>query len=325
MADVAAVPGPVDPADLRSFHALAAADADLSAGVRDRHAITDQLENAESTEPTLIAEPAENNETIDPAEPTDRIDPADPMLRMEPAEPMLRIDPADPIDKIEPAGPLVRADCHELIDRDPRWLRRIPAFSHLNRSAWSRQERVLARTAPRPAARVRRAHGCRSAGGISGGLRRRVSDLAVLMSRPGRNHRGRSKVRTGMAAGHKITITPSTQHVEVSIGGERLAESDRPVLLDETGLPTRYYLPAEDVRGELLRPTESVTTCPFKGQAAYWSVEVGGNVHDDVVWSYRNPIPGAEGIADLMCFYNERVELTINGAHLPSPKTMFSR
>jgi hypothetical protein len=92
--------------------------------------MTDQLENAESTEPTLIAEPAENNETIDPAEPTDRIDPADPMLRMEPAEPMLRIDPADPIDKIEPAGPLVRADCHELIDRDPRWLRRIPAFSH---------------------------------------------------------------------------------------------------------------------------------------------------------------------------------------------------
>jgi len=92
-----------------------------------------------------------------------------------------------------------------------------------------------------------------------------------------------------------------------------VAESDRPVLLDETGLPTRYYLPRDDVRTELLRPTDRVTTCPFKGQASYWSVEVDGKVHDDVVWSYESPIDGAEGITGLMCFYNERVELTVAG------------
>jgi uncharacterized protein (DUF427 family) len=116
-----------------------------------------------------------------------------------------------------------------------------------------------------------------------------------------------------MASGHQITITPSRQHLEVTLGGEKLAVSDRPVLLDETGLPTRYYLPPEDVRTELLRPTSHQTTCPFKGQASYWSVVLGDEVHDDIVWSYQQPIPQAAGIAGLMCFYTERVELTVDG------------
>lgn len=97
------------------------------------------------------------------------------------------------------------------------------------------------------------------------------------------------------------------------LGGEKLAVSDRPVLLDETGLPTRYYVPQEDVRTELLRPTSHQTTCPFKGQASYWSVVLGDEVYDDIVWSYQTPIPQAAGIAGLMCFYTERVELTIDG------------
>src|SRR5437879_3568673 len=120
-----------------------------------------------------------------------------------------------------------------------------------------------------------------------------------------------------MARAHEITISPSQLHVEVAVGGVKVAESDRPVLLDETGLPTRYYLPREDVRTELLRPTSRETTCPFKGQASYWSVEVGGEVHDDLVWSYESPIPDAEGIAGLMSFYNERVELTVDGERQP--------
>jgi uncharacterized protein (DUF427 family) len=121
-----------------------------------------------------------------------------------------------------------------------------------------------------------------------------------------------------MASGHQITITPSQLHIEVSLGGEKLAESDRAVLLDETGLPTRYYFPRQDVRTELLRPTDSQTTCPFKGQASYWSAEVGGEVHKDLVWSYETPIPQAEGIAGLMCFYTERVELTVEGQRQPA-------
>jgi uncharacterized protein (DUF427 family) len=121
-----------------------------------------------------------------------------------------------------------------------------------------------------------------------------------------------------MATGHKITITPAELHVEVSLGGQKLAESDRPVLLDETGLPTRYYLPREDVRTDLLRPTDTATTCPYKGEASYWSAQVGGETYDDVVWSYETPIPQAEGITGLMCFYPERVELTVSGERQPS-------
>jgi uncharacterized protein (DUF427 family) len=114
-----------------------------------------------------------------------------------------------------------------------------------------------------------------------------------------------------MATGHTITITPAALHVEISLNGEKLAESDRPVLLDETGLPTRYYLPREDVRTDLLRPTSTQTTCPFKGDASYWSAEVDGEVHDDLVWSYESPIPQAEGITGLMCFYPDRVKMTV--------------
>jgi uncharacterized protein (DUF427 family) len=116
-----------------------------------------------------------------------------------------------------------------------------------------------------------------------------------------------------MASGHKITITPAQVHVEVTVGGERLAESDRPVLLDETGMPTRYYLPRQDVRTDLLKPTDHATTCPFKGQASYWSAQVGGQTYENLVWSYEEPIPQAEGITGLMCFYPDQVELTVDG------------
>jgi uncharacterized protein (DUF427 family) len=118
-----------------------------------------------------------------------------------------------------------------------------------------------------------------------------------------------------MATGHTITTAPSTVHVEITLNGEKLAESDRPVLLDETGLPTRYYLPREDVRTDLLRPTSTQTTCPFKGDASYWSAEVGGEVYEDLVWSYESPIPQAKEIAGLMSFYPDRVKLTVDGEH----------
>jgi uncharacterized protein (DUF427 family) len=121
-----------------------------------------------------------------------------------------------------------------------------------------------------------------------------------------------------MASGHTITITPGQAHVVITLGGEKLAESDRPVLLDETGLPTRYYLPREDVRTDLLRPTDTATTCPFKGQASYWSAQVGGETYEDLVWSYETPIPQAEGITGLMSFYPDRVELTVNGERQPA-------
>jgi uncharacterized protein (DUF427 family) len=111
-----------------------------------------------------------------------------------------------------------------------------------------------------------------------------------------------------MTSGHRITISPASRHVEISVGGVKLAESDRAVLLEETGIRGRYYLPREDVRTEYLRPTATKTTCPFKGEASYWSVDLDGDVHKDLVWSYESPIPAAAGIAGLLCFYAERVD-----------------
>ena len=115
-----------------------------------------------------------------------------------------------------------------------------------------------------------------------------------------------------MASGHQITITPVDRHVEVTLGGEKLASSDRALLLEETGSPDRYYLPADDVRTDLLKATSTTSTCPFKGEAAYWSVEAGGEVYQDVVWSYPDPIPAAAQIAGLLCFWAERgAEVTV--------------
>jgi len=127
-----------------------------------------------------------------------------------------------------------------------------------------------------------------------------------------------------MTRGHSITITPTDVHVEVVLDGEKVAESDSPVLLEETGLPTRYYLPREHVRTELLRPTNRETTCPFKGEASYWSLAVGDDVYDNLVWSYEAPIAEAEGITGLMCFYNERVDLIVDGEPQPRPETPYS-
>ena len=114
-----------------------------------------------------------------------------------------------------------------------------------------------------------------------------------------------------MNPGHTVTITPAELHVEVRVDGQKVAETDHPVLLEETGLPTRYYLRRQDVRMDLLRPTNFHTECPFKGQASYWTLELDGAVHDGIVWSYETPIPSAEGITGLLSFYNDRVELTV--------------
>jgi uncharacterized protein (DUF427 family) len=114
-----------------------------------------------------------------------------------------------------------------------------------------------------------------------------------------------------MNPGHTVTITPTDVHVEVRVDGQKVAETEHPVLLDETGLPTRYYLRREDVRMDLLRRTNFSTECPFKGHASYWTLQLGDAVHDGIVWSYEEPIPAAEGITGLLCFYNDRADITV--------------
>lgn len=122
----------------------------------------------------------------------------------------------------------------------------------------------------------------------------------------------------------RVDALPSSRHVRVSIDGELVADSTHPTVLFETGLPERYYLPKVDVRMDLLTPTERSSACPYKGWANYWSVTVGGVTHDDVAWGYRTPLPESEAIAGLVCFYNERVDLEIDGESVERPTSKFS-
>ena len=111
----------------------------------------------------------------------------------------------------------------------------------------------------------------------------------------------------------RVDILGSSRHVVVRIGGVVVGESRQPRLLFETGLPTRYYLPLVDLRLDLLRPSDTVTRCPYKGTAAYWSVEVDGKLHTDVAWTYRSPLAESQKIAGLVAFYDDRVDLTVDG------------
>jgi uncharacterized protein (DUF427 family) len=121
---------------------------------------------------------------------------------------------------------------------------------------------------------------------------------------------------SAMSAGHTVTITPTDSHVEVRLGGELLATSDRALRLEETGLPARYYLPKDDVRMDLLRPTTFQTACPFKGTASYWSVTVDGETHDGIVWGYEEPIESATDIAGYVSLYPDRADVTVDGEPL---------
>jgi uncharacterized protein (DUF427 family) len=103
--------------------------------------------------------------------------------------------------------------------------------------------------------------------------------------------------------GHTIDLVPSDQHVRVEVGGEVVAESDRALELRETGHRLRLYVPIEDVREGVLEPSDKTTHCPYKGDASYFSVRAGGELHRDGAWTYRDPIPAMRDIAGLVCFY----------------------
>ena len=122
----------------------------------------------------------------------------------------------------------------------------------------------------------------------------------------------------------RIDALPSSRHIRVEIDGVTVAESAKPTLLFETGLPTRYYLPKTHVRMDLLTPTERSTHCPYKGQAEYWSLDVDGTVHPDLLWSYRTPLPESQKIAGMIGFYTERVDLYVDGVLQARPVSRFA-
>jgi uncharacterized protein (DUF427 family) len=111
----------------------------------------------------------------------------------------------------------------------------------------------------------------------------------------------------------RVDCLPSSRHVEVIVDGVTVADTHRPTLLFETGLPTRYYVPLTDVRLDLLEPSASVTRCPYKGMASYYSVRVGDQVYEDLAWFYVTPLQESVRIAGLVAFYNDRVDLVVDG------------
>ena len=120
---------------------------------------------------------------------------------------------------------------------------------------------------------------------------------------------------------HRIDIVRSSRHVRVELGGKTLAESTRPRLLFEPPLPVRYYLPREDVRTDLFSPSPTRTQCAYKGEASYFSLRDA----DDVAWTYLEPLREAAEVTGDVAFFNERVDIVVDGERLERPVTPWSR
>ena len=118
----------------------------------------------------------------------------------------------------------------------------------------------------------------------------------------------------------RIDVRRSSRRVRVSVDGEVVADSSRPLLLFETGLPVRYYLPPDDVRMDLLARTPKHSFCAYKGEASYYSVAG----EDDLAWFYPDPLPDNAEIRDHISFFNEKVEIEVDGELLERPSTQWS-
>jgi uncharacterized protein (DUF427 family) len=125
---------------------------------------------------------------------------------------------------------------------------------------------------------------------------------------------------------HRIDTFSTSRRIEVHLEDAVLAESTRVRALYETGLPIRYYFPRADVRLGLLEPSGTVTECAYKGAARHWSAAVNGDVASDVAWSYDDEVRReAELVQGRIAFYNERVDLVVDGQRLERPQTPWSR
>jgi uncharacterized protein (DUF427 family) len=122
-----------------------------------------------------------------------------------------------------------------------------------------------------------------------------------------------------------IDTRQSSRHVRVVLGDTTIADTRRPLLLFETGLPTRYYIPQEDVRMDLLEPSDRVTECAYKGQASHWTARIGDQIYNHIAWTYDQPTSLVAPIAGLVSFYNEKVDALYDDDELlTKPKTQWS-
>ena len=122
----------------------------------------------------------------------------------------------------------------------------------------------------------------------------------------------------------RIDVLQTDRHIRISLGGALLAETDRALAVFETSLPPRWYLPIEDVRARLT-PTDTVTRCPYKGEASYYSVEVPeGEDGRDLVWYYTDPYDEVRRVKDLVCFFSEKVDIELDGVAQPRPESAWN-
>jgi uncharacterized protein (DUF427 family) len=108
--------------------------------------------------------------------------------------------------------------------------------------------------------------------------------------------------------GHRVELEPSSRRVRVRVGGVVIADSERTLIVRETGHAPVVYFPRADVRTDLLEATERSTSCPFKGDASYWTIRAGDHVEENAVWAYEDPFPELSGLAAFLAFYPDRVE-----------------
>lgn len=123
----------------------------------------------------------------------------------------------------------------------------------------------------------------------------------------------------------RIDVRRSSAHVKVEADGVTVADSSRPMVLVETGLPTRYYVPTADVDWQYLEPSETSTVCPYKGRSTYWSIRAGENLLEDVAWAYQEPLQDARAVSGTVCFQQEKLELYLNGERQETPPKFFTK
>lgn len=126
---------------------------------------------------------------------------------------------------------------------------------------------------------------------------------------------------------HRIDTLATSRRVTVSLDGVELATTTRALALHETGLPIRWYLPPDDVHLDLLEPSKTVTECAYKGTARHWSARIGDRVVEDVAWSYGEDAVRQDGepVQGRIAFYDERVDLDVDGSRRQRPVTQWSR
>lgn len=125
---------------------------------------------------------------------------------------------------------------------------------------------------------------------------------------------------------HRVDAILSHRPVRVTLGGETVAETTDARFVFETNHQTRYYIPPKDVRTDLLGPSETRTTCPYKGEASYFSATVGDRSFEDIAWCYAAPIPECPKIEGLICFFDENVDATyLDGAEIPKAETKWKK